>query len=355
MVSELMYAAVIHGPKNVSYDMVEIPSLKDDEVLVRVRNVGVCATDLEVYQGQMLYFQNGKAKFPIIPGHEWSGEVVKLGANVHDFVIGDRVVGETTIPCRKCTYCTSGRYNLCPFRKENGVLNKDGGAAQFMSYPAVSLHLFEESISFEQACLVEPSAVAYRTVQRLGITPSDTVAVFGAGTIGLLTIQICKIFGSQHIVAIDVLSDRLSKAKSLGAHDVINLSQEDLVEAGNKVTRGRLFTAVVEASGNPSAVEKTLEIVAPGGRIGLVGLCGSKRANLNVDKVVTGDIALIGTLASPGVWDTTIRLVQSGQLDTEKLVTHRLPLQDLKKAFDLMESRDESLGKIVMNVEHESI
>ncbi|MCF8566836.1 zinc-binding dehydrogenase [Alicyclobacillus tolerans] len=158
----------------------------------------------------------------------------------------------------------------------------------------------------------------------------------------------------DRVVVVDVLEGRLAKAKSLGADAVINASCEDVTKAAHKITNGRGFTAIIDATGNPHAIEGAVDIAAPAGRIGLVGLCGSKRVHLDVDTVVTKDVQLIGTVGSPGVWEPVIELCQSGRMNTRALITHRLPLQDLQKAFQLMENRDESTGKIVIDIVQES-
>ncbi len=195
--AKTMQAVQITGPRIIRCGELEVPVCREDEVLVKVHCLGVCATDLEIYQGTMVYFQTNQSSFPVIPGHEWSGEIIALGSEVQDFNVGDRVVGETTIACGHCSYCQKGRYNLCPKRLENGVLGKDGAAAEYMVYPAHALHRFDASLSYEEACLIEPAAVAFRGVSKISITPEDTVAVIGAGPVGLLAVQMAKAFGAK--------------------------------------------------------------------------------------------------------------------------------------------------------------
>lgn len=345
-----MKAIQIQGARQVTYADVNIPEYGSDEVLIKVHCVGVCATDLEIYQGEMVYFQTGDASYPIIPGHEWAGEVAGIGSEVEGFAIGDRVVGETTISCGRCEQCLKGTYNLCPNRVENGVMGKDGACAEFMVYPAHALHKFDSSISYDQACLIEPAAVAYRGVRKLNVSPDDTVAILGAGPIGLLSAQAAKAFGAQKAVLIDMRANRLEMGSQLGCDDTIDLSHQELVESASKITNGKMFSAIIEATGNTNAVENITNITAPGSRVVLLGLCGNKRARMDIDHIVTHDLEVYGSLASPGVWDSVVRLMESNKLHTKKLVTHRFTIQDIEKAFELMENKDPSLIKIVIDV-----
>ena len=129
-----MKAIRIHGPKDVRFEEVPIPKVGPDDLLIRVKAAGLCGTDLELYDGTMFYITSGITKLPLIPGHEWSGEVVELGANVSEFSIGDKVTGECSVGCRSCPYCIRGWYNQCPFRTETGLLNRDGGFAEYISF-----------------------------------------------------------------------------------------------------------------------------------------------------------------------------------------------------------------------------
>ncbi len=345
-----MKAVQFYGAREMKFEDVEIPSYGPDEVLVKVHCVGVCATDLEIFQGDMVYFLTGQAKFPIIPGHEWAGEIVEVGANVTGLAVGDRVVGETTLACGKCQTCLKGMYNLCPNRIENGVMNKNGACAEYMVYPAYALYKFDRSIPYEQACLIEPAAVSYRGVKRLEVTPEDTVAVIGAGPVGLLAVQAAKSYGARKVVLIDMRENRLQMGLKLGCDDIIDLSKQDLAAAASLLTDGEMFTRIIEATGSTNAVGDLTKITAPGCRIVLLGLCGGKQASIDVDHVVTNDIDLCGSLASPGVWDMVVHLLEDGKFDTAPLITHRFPVYEMEKAFELMEKKDPTIIKIILQV-----
>lgn len=345
-----MKAMQLTGARSLRYLEVERPDCKENEVIVNVHCVGVCATDLEIYQGEMIYFLNGEATYPIIPGHEWSGEVVEIGSNVTRVKVGDRVVGETTISCGRCRKCLAGSYNLCPNRVENGVLGKDGACAEYMVYPAHALHVFDPSISYEQACLLEPAAVSLRGIKRLKVTPEDSVAVIGAGPVGLLAVQAAKAYGAKKVVLIDMRETRLRQGLELGCDEIIDLSRDDLIERAAALTNGEMFTRIIEASGSPAAIESMTQIAASGSRIVLLGLCGGKQAKIDLDTIVTSDIDICGSLGSPGVWESVVELLETNKLDTAGLVTHRFSLHELEQAFSLMERKDPAIIKIVIQV-----
>lgn len=348
--SATMKALRVMSPRQVNVGQVERPQYGADEVLIKVHYVGVCATDLEIYQGEMVYYQTGQASYPIIPGHEWSGEVVATGSEVKGLAVGDRVVGETTISCGRCQQCMHGQYNLCPHRVENGVMGKDGACAEYMVYPAHALHKFSAGISYEEAALIEPAAVAYRGVDKLKVTPADTVAVLGAGPIGLLAAQIAQSFGAKKVVLIDMRKNRLEMGLSLGCDAVIDLSTEDLVERANEMTNGAMFDAIIEATGHTKAVENITQMTAPGSRVVLLGLCGGRKACLDVDHIVTHDVEMYGSLASPGVWADVIELMESGKLRTKDLITHRFALSEIESAFKIMEDKDPSIVKMILEL-----
>lgn len=346
-----MKAMMIDGPRKIRFAEIPVPDIGPEEVLIKVHCLGVCATDLEVYQGNMAYFLSGQAAYPIIPGHEWSGEIVAVGSKVKRFAPGDRVTGEITIACGRCAYCLKGAYNMCPDRMETGLIGMNGAASQFMVYPAFALYQFAPTISYEEAALLEPSAVAYRGVSKLKVHPGDRVAVIGAGPIGLLAVQIAKAFGAHHVTLFDFRENRLQAGLALGADAAVNLTGIESLETILPQRKEDRFTAIVEASGHTSAVESILDYAAPTARIVLIGLCGGQKAGIDVDRLVTYDLELHGSLGSPGVWDATIKLLETGKLRTQPLISHRFPLADLEQAFMLMERKDPGIVKIMIQVE----
>ncbi len=342
-----MKAFRIYGGRQARYEELPDPAYGPDEVLVRVRAVSVCGTDLEIYQGTMFYFTSGMARYPIIPGHEWSGEVLAVGSKVADFRPGDKVVGECTVACGACEFCRNGWYNQCPHRRETGILNLDGGFAEKMRYPAAFLHRFA-GLSFEEASMCETTAVSVYAVRLAETRPSDYVAVIGPGPIGLQALQAAKAYGAPKVVVIGGRAVRRELALQLGADAAIDPRQEDLVAATLRVTDGRKFDVIVECTGNPAVTQDLLKIVRPRGRIVLVGLFNSQRGELDLDALVVNNITLQGSLGSPNVWDETIHLMETGRIKAAPLISVRMPLAQVEDVFRLMEAKAPDLVKAVL-------
>lgn len=343
-----MLAARIVAPGEMVVERVPDPEPGPDEVLIRVRAAGICATDLEIFHGELTYFRTGLARFPIIPGHEWAGEVAALGSAVRGFAVGDLVTGECGTGCRACAICLRGHYHLCPDRQETGILRRDGGFAELLAMPAVFVHRVGQGIALEAAALIEPSAVAAGAARRAGIGPLDAVAVLGAGPIGLLTAQMAAIRGARTVILLDTREERLTLGRALGASHTLDPRDGQVREAVRDLAGQDGCDVVIDATGNPAALELALELTAPAGRIGAVGICGGRRVSLDIDRLVTRDISLIGSLGSPHMWPSTIALLGDGRLRTAPLITHRFPLDRIREALALVEHPTSDVVKVVI-------
>lgn len=338
-----MNAVFLEGAGRTAYKSVDMPHCGPGEALIKVRCVGICGTDVEMYKGHIT-----KITYPIIPGHEWSGEIVALGRDVVGFAVGDRVVGETTIACGHCSMCKQGRYNFCRFVKESGVFGKHGAAAEYMVHPASALHLVHPSVSFEQACLIEPSAVAFRGLERIKASPRDVLAVIGPGAIGLMTVVMAKQFGVRKVVLVGFEQKRLQLGLKLGADEIIDLSQEDYSERARECTDGELFTAIVEASGNKQACEDLFAIAAVNCRVCLLGSYGAELPRIDATKIVERDMEVFGSLSSPGVWEMVVKLNRNSRIRITDIITHEFKLEDYEKAVQLLARRDPSVLKVII-------
>ena len=342
-----MKALRIHGPYQARYEELPDPRIGPDDVLVRVHAVAACGTDLEIYQGTMFYFTSGLAHYPIIPGHEWSGVVNDVGQNVTAFKPGDKVVGECTVACGRCDFCRQGWYNQCTNRRETGILNLDGGFAERMAYPAAFLHRFEK-LSFEEAALTETTAVSVYAVKLAETCPADRVAILGPGPIGLQALQAARAYGARQVVMIGGRPSRQELALKLGADAVINPREQDLVEETLRLTSGRKFDCLIEATGNPAVTRELMKIICPRGRIAMVGLFNSQRGELDLDALVVNNITLKGSLGSPNNWDETLHLMETGQIKAAPLITERRPLAEAAAVFKMMAERRPELIKAVL-------
>ena len=349
-----MLALRVTGPGAVGLSTVPVPRVLPGEVLLRPLLVGVCGTDAEIIAGHMAYFsEGGGAYYPITLGHEWVGEVVDVGDGTSQFGVGDRVVGECSLGCGGCATCMSGAYHRCAARRETGIMNCNGAAAEFLVFPARSLHRVSPSLPLRAAALVEPTAVAYNAVTLARVGPASTVAIMGDGPIGLLLLLVARAFRAQRVVVVGADTARLALALSLGADAVVDVRACDKDGSGSgdvdgvsaSVVRacGRAPDVVLEASGNAAAVHAAVACAAAGAAIIVQGLCGSgagpQPRGLDLDRLVVADLTLRGALGSPGVWPAVISLIESGAVDPARIVTHELPLRDYAHALELVRTR----------------
>jgi 2-desacetyl-2-hydroxyethyl bacteriochlorophyllide A dehydrogenase len=336
---EMIVKAVrIHGRGDVRYEEVPNPKADSHDVLIRIRAAGVCGTDIELCDGVHPHITTGKTRLPLIPGHEWSGEVIGLGDKVRGFDIGDKVTGECSVGCRQCEYCFQGYYNQCENLEETGILNRDGGFAESISFPSLFLHKFS-SLSFEEAALTEPTAIAIHAVTVARVSPKDYVAIVGPGPIGLLAVQVAKAFGAGALLLSGTRPERLELGGQLGADVVVNVTEENLVRVAEKFTHGHKFDVVIEATGNPDVLANIESIIRPYGRIILVGSFGGQKGLIDLDRIVTGNISLLGVVGSPNVWEESIRLLEAKKIQAAPLITHRFELSHVKEGLNTVRQR----------------
>ena len=347
-----MKAIRIYGPCDARYEEVPIKKPKSGEVVISIKAVGLCGTDYELYTNEMIYIQEGLCKLPITPGHEWSGEIVETGENAGKFKVGDRVTGECTVSCGECSLCKKGLYNMCINRTETGVMSRDGGFAEYITFPVSHLHKFGSCISYEEASLIEPTGIAMYVVKRSHVSPMDNVLVIGPGPIGLQAAQIVKkIFGSKRIILSGTRKERLDRARIYDLDGYINVREEDLFERVRDITEGEMIDTVIETSGGLTVFDDIKKIINPCGKVGLVGFFGAKKPSCDWDSLTTRDISIYGSLGSPHVWGDIIKLIENGKLDTRNLISHEMELKsygDFKNAIDIMTNRTENVSKIIL-------
>ncbi|SMX29307.1 2-deoxy-scyllo-inosamine dehydrogenase [Pelagimonas phthalicica] len=333
-----MKAIRIHGAGDVRLEEIELADPEPGEVLIRVRATGICGTDVEILDGTMAYFTRGMAQYPVVPGHEWVGEVASLGAAVSGFEVGDHVVGECCVSCGTCDLCKSGNYHRCLSRTETGILNRDGAFAEYMLFPAAFLHKISKQVDLRAAAMVEPTAIAFNGVKAGQVTPRDKLAIYGDGPIGLLLLLVAKEFGAKRIAVIGATPDRLALAAKLGADLVIDAFNQD-VAAELSQHFGQPDVSI-ETTGVPDAASTAIVNTVPGGRVVLQGLFGGRKLNdFDLDQIVINDLSVKGALGSPGIWPDVISLIEQGRIDPLPIATHSIALQDFATGIDLVTSR----------------
>lgn len=335
-----MKAVMISGPGRAEVTEVAAPPLASEEVRIKVLATGCCGTDVELFEGTMPYLTSGLARYPVIPGHEWVGEVCEVGAEVRGFEVGDRVVGECSCGCMRCERCHAGHYHRCAYRTETGILNRAGAFAEYLNFPAMFLHRVSKDVSVESACLIEPAAVAFNGVRRAEVSPRDDVAIFGDGPIGLLLLMMAKAFGARSVALVGATAERLALGAKLGADVIVNVREESASVALTRHGHEALPSVILEATGNPASIVEAVNAIAPGGRIVLQGIfAGQKLDGLDLDRIVVNEVTVQGALGSPGVWPDVIRLIESGRINPGVLVTEVLGLGDYHGAIERVKRR----------------
>lgn len=333
-----MRALVTYEQKQFAVEMREkpIPEIEDDEVLLEVKGVGVCGSDLHMWHAS----HSWTVDYPITLGHEFGGVIVKAGKKVRGFKEGQRVVSETaSYICGQCVLCRSGNYNLCPTRKGFGAL-RDGAMADFVRVPERCLHHVPDHVPFEDAAMTEPGCVACNAVMELTrITPGDVVVVQGPGTIGLMVVQMCKLCGPGKLILVGTSKDkeRLEVGRQLGADVTLMADTEDVVDIVTGLGDGMGAHFVFDCVGISAALKPALEMVRPGGQITKVGW-GKEPLNFNLDPLVQKAVTLQGSFSHTfKTWERVIALMGNGQLNLAPM-REVFSLNDWETAFKKMDS-----------------
>ncbi|MCM3716397.1 zinc-dependent alcohol dehydrogenase [Halalkalibacter oceani] len=310
---------------------VPTPTIGENEVLVKIKNASICGSDVHAYHFAPTHHF---IQPPVIMGHECSGEVAEVGAQVKDFKPGDRVVIEAINYCGKCESCLRGNRHICNEFQIRGM-HRDGIFAEYVAVPPADLHKIPDSLSFEKACLVEPTSVlTHAVLDRSNIRAGDLVLVTGPGPIGILAAQMVKAVGAEPVV-VGIDSDeeiRLPIARELGCQ-TINVSQQSITDALQELYGRQTVHAVLECSGASPIFQTTLDVVAKGGSITLIGLF-AKPVEANLSIAVRKEITIYTSFASTWFdFERAIKMLDQGLIQTDKLVAYYDP-EDAVQAFE---------------------
>ena len=340
-----MKAVRIIGYEQAIYTDVPVPVPGPDELLVQVKRVGVCHSDVEVFRQELGIYRSGGASLPITVGHEWAGEVVQVGNRVQGFKTGERVTGECGMGCGTCALCRQGLHNICPDRVEMGVFNRDGADAEFLTVPAAHAHHLYD-LSYQQGALVEPCTVGLWIARRAGIHPGDRVAVIGCGTVGLMAVQTAHFFGADLVVAASRSPFKLDLAQKMGADTLINLTGQTVADAAGTVTKGQEFNVVIEATGVAEGATLALRTAAPRGRVVITGVFEKELQAVDFNTIMPKELTLIGSLGGPTVFDEAIELIRNGKLQVLPINTHTLLLSEGPQALAMVAHGQPDLVKV---------
>ncbi len=346
-----MRAAVLHAPEDLRVEEVPVPLPGPGEVLCRVRACGLCGTDQKIIEGR--YPGVWPPAFPFIIGHEWGGEVVALGSGVETLKVGDRVAAENHAGCGQCRMCRTGMYNLCERAGRRDPSYKlfghtaPGALAEYAVRPSLLLTPLPEMVSDLEGALVNPAALALHGLRRTGFHPGCSVAVFGPGVIGLLTVMLAKASGAAQVITIG-RGDRLRLAQELGSTHGVEYDAGDPVRAVRELTGGRGVDYVYECSGSPDAVSQAIDVARRGGKVALLGLTGNRSVELKIDKLTLDQVDVLGVRSSPNMYPDVIALIASGAVRPERLASHRYPLEQVAEGVEALRSRSSRAVRVIV-------
>jgi 2-desacetyl-2-hydroxyethyl bacteriochlorophyllide A dehydrogenase len=348
-----MQAVVYPEPNAMDVRAVAEPTAGPGQALVRVRATTICATDFKIQAGLF-----PGTRFPHIPGHEWSGDVVAIGPDVDEVAPGDRVGVEVHVGCGRCARCLEGLYNLC---ENYGNVAKGhahigftvpGGLADYCAVPVKALHRLPPNLDYDQGAMTDNVGVALWAVERARLQAGESVAVIGPGAIGLLALQVARAMGAGQVIMVGTRAERLQRAERLGADVLVDASRSDPVAAVRELTAGRGADVVVEFAGSEQAARDALHMARRGGRVVLGGATGPGRELSGVDlsAIVRGHLDVLGSVANPkGVSARGVALMAKGLVDVRPLLTHHLPLDEFPRAWRLFRDREDGAIRVMLH------
>jgi 2-desacetyl-2-hydroxyethyl bacteriochlorophyllide A dehydrogenase len=327
-----MKSVVIERPNEISILERDVPEPGPGQLMIQVMASGICGTDLHIYRGEYM------GKYPVIPGHEFSGLVAATGSGVTRFKVGDRVAVEPNIACDNCVNCLNNRQNFCLNWQAIGV-TLPGGMEEYVIVPERTAFSIGD-LTFEIGAFMEPLSCVVHGIERAGIGLGDHIAIFGAGPIGSLMIQMARIQGAAHITVLEINPGRAELASQLGA---------DRVVASFDELQPDTYDIVIDATGAIPVMNRTIDFVRKGGTVLLFGVPPSGR-NLEMEgfKIFQKGLTVLSSFTSVRNSFQAVDLLQSGQVRVDSLISHRLPLNEMPHALELIESRDPAVKKVIV-------
>jgi L-iditol 2-dehydrogenase len=329
-----MKAAMLYGVKDLRIQDIDTPKVGYGEILVKVRAATTCGTDLKIYQRG---YVEGVIKLPTVFGHEWAGDVVEVGEGVTWLKKDMRVRAGNSSPCLRCYMCQRGKFNLC-----EDMMWLWGAYAEYIRVPqrivTLNTQVIPDHVAYEEAAITEPLACVLHGVEEAGVKLGDTVAIIGAGPIGLLHLLTLRKMGAGKVVISDTVDERLQLASKLGADVTINAKKDDIVETTKKLTDGHGADVVIEAIGLPATWEQALKVVRKGGTVLEFGGCPpGTEIKVSTEQLHYGETTVLGAFhTTPIHFRKALNLIASGTMNVKPLITSRMKLDDLKQAFETL-------------------
>lgn len=340
-----MKAAVYYGVNDIRTEDRDLPELEAGEALIKMYACGLCGTDIHKAVHKTV-------KPGTVLGHEVGGEIVKLGEGVGNFRIGDRVFVAHHVPCFTCHACQRGHHTVCKQWKETNI--EPGGFSEYIRLSPLhvkhSMVKLPDSVTYEQAAMMEPTACALRAVERAGIRPGDSVMVVGTGQVGAILLQLSKAWHAGLVIANDVSEYRLAMAQKLGADRIINGAKEDMMASVMEMTEGQGVDVIFVAAAVPALLSSAVNCAAKGGTV-LSFAIFNQDATVSIvaNRICMDEVSLIGSYSStPFEYPIVLELIRSHVVDVDSMVTHRFPLSKLNEAIRTAADPEESCLKVMI-------
>ncbi len=337
-----MKAVKIVKPDDLKIIDMEKPAIDErDNVLVKIRAAGICGSDVGIYHGK-----NAAATYPRVIGHEMVGDVVEIGGGVTKFKVGDRVIIDQVTACGHCYACRKGRPNVCADLQVRGV-HIDGGYREYMAVPESDCYRLPDSLSYEDAVMIEPTTIAVQACSRAQVTFEDDVLIIGAGALGSSILRIVRLYHPRKIIVADIEEGKLKEALEHGATDVIDSRTEDVAERAHQLTDGYGPTVVIDAACFKWSFLTACQCAGNAGRVITMGF-GVDPDEINQFVITSKELDVRGSRLQNRRFQTVIDLIGQGQIDLNGSISHRFYFQDAQKAFDFNDTHDPSIRKIVL-------
>jgi threonine dehydrogenase-like Zn-dependent dehydrogenase len=348
-----MKAGILYQDRDIRVGNAPDPSIKADEVLVKTNFAGICGTDLHIYRGEF----HGRVNYPAIQGHEFGGTIEQLGKDVRNFSRNERVVVDPILSCHNCPACFSGHLNACQTLKLLGV-DVDGGYGQYVAVPSNRLFRLPENVPEQFAPMVEMYGLGHHILQRGQVQLGETVAILGAGKLGLSVLDVlCHSVGANRTLAADLQPFRLEIAGKLGADQTVDIRHQDPVAVAMEMTDGLGVDCVIECvghyhqlEGQESPLAQAVKMIRNGGRIVTAGL-GEQLSPVHFKTLVLKEASIFASRVTRGEFPQALRLMSKGVLHPEMLITEQLPIRDISEAFCKVDGNDPATIKIVLDVQ----
>ncbi|XP_068611488.1 sorbitol dehydrogenase-like [Brachionichthys hirsutus] len=328
-------SVVLHGQGDLRLETRPVPEPGPEEALLQIHSVGICGTDVHFWQHGSV--GDDVLSKPLVLGHEASGRVVKVGSAVKHLKVGDRVAIEPGVPREADEFCKTGRYNLSPTIFSCATPPEDGTLCRYYKHSANFCYKLPDSVTFEEGALIEPLSVGIHACRRAGVTLGSTVLICGAGPIGLLCLLVAKAMGASQILISDLLPERLSVAKDLGADFQLEVKKDagpqQLAQTVEDMMGDKPHISI-ECTGAESCIQTAIYATRSGGVVMMVGL-GSEMTTVPLINAARREVDIRGVIRFCNTWPTAIAMLASGKLNVKPLVSHRFPLEEAIQAFDL--------------------